>query len=564
MRGYYPVGVAVLLLLGGCNLGGGSTGQDDDGNRYPDEVGAPGFRLLAWNDLGMHCMDGSDYSVFSILPPYNNLVAQLIQKDSLPRHITGGVTLTYEAIPSLDGKWNTTSVTKTNFWEYVPKLFNVTLQDDIGLKGSYVQSQTPRPLQYDTKYNWWIAEGIPVAPRNDDGSYNMYPMVKVVARDSSGSVLAETTAVLPVSDEMDCKNCHGSTSGYDAAKPASGWVNLADSEKDYKFNILRLHDEKYPSAVLDHAASLSTKGWTYDDKGLEATAIGGTPVLCASCHLSNALPGTGVDNVSPLTRAIHDRHAEAVDPQNPGGTLNDSTNRNACYLCHPGATTQCLRGAMGKAKNADGTSKMQCQSCHGMMSTVGRADRDGWLDQPNCQSCHQNGQRYTEAVTDMATGALRGASDARFSTNPDTPMTGKSLYRYSVGHGEMQCSACHGSTHAIYPSSKEEDNIQSIDTQGYAGAIGECIACHTTVPFTADGGPHGMHTIGQRWVDEHEEIVERSGPQACAACHGSDYRGTMLSETMTTRSYSTKWGDKPFAAGYPVSCYDCHDGPYDD
>ena len=26
-------------------------------------------RVLGWNDLGMHCMDG-DTSVFSILPPY--------------------------------------------------------------------------------------------------------------------------------------------------------------------------------------------------------------------------------------------------------------------------------------------------------------------------------------------------------------------------------------------------------------------------------------------------------------------------------------------------------------
>ncbi|MBD3800982.1 MAG: hypothetical protein IE886_05935, partial [Campylobacterales bacterium] len=36
------------------------------------------YTLLAWNDLGMHCMDGKDFSVFSILPPYNNLNAQLI------------------------------------------------------------------------------------------------------------------------------------------------------------------------------------------------------------------------------------------------------------------------------------------------------------------------------------------------------------------------------------------------------------------------------------------------------------------------------------------------------
>ena len=515
-----------------------------------------GYRLLAWNDLGMHCMDGNDYSVFSILPPYNNLVAQLIKKDETPQHITSDVTLTYEAVPSLDGKWNTTSVTKTNFWDYVKSLFGVTLEADKGLAGSYVQSKTPQPLHYDSTHKWWTAEGIPVSPKNDDGSYNMYPMVKVVAKDSNGNVLAETTTVLPVSDEMDCKKCHSSTSNYNDAKPSSGWVNLSDAEKDYKYNILRLHDQKHPTAVQEHATSLSAKGWNYKAEGLEATANSGTPILCASCHKSNALPGTGVDDIKPLTQALHSKHADVTDPDT-GLTLNNSTNRNACYTCHPGATTQCLRGAMGNAKNPDGTSKMQCQSCHGVMSAVGSSSREGWFDEPNCQSCHQNGERYTEAVTNMLTGTLRASLDNRFATNPDTPMTGKSLYRYSTGHGNIQCSACHGSTHAIYPSAKAEDNIQSIQAQGHAGTIGECTACHTTVPFTSNKGPHGMHTVGQLWVDGHGDIAEDSA-SSCTACHGSDYKGAPLSKTMSTRSFTTEWGTKTFAAGHMVSCFDCH------
>jgi len=547
------------------DLEGVETTESYEESTTATETSASGYRLLAWNDLGMHCMDGNDYSVFSILPPYNNLVAQLIQKDYDPKHVTQGVTITYEAVPSLDGKLNTTSVTKTNFWDYVQKLFGVSLEPDQGLPNtnnmqSYVQSRTPQPLHYDAEHHWWTAEGIPVSPRNDDGSYNMYPMVKVVAKDSNGNVLAETTTVLPVSDEMDCKKCHSSTSGYIDAKPLSGWVDMNDSEKDYKFNILRLHDQKHPTAVLEHNASLSAKGWNYNPDGLEATAQAGTPVLCASCHKSNALPGTGVDNIKPLTVAIHGKHAGVIDPVT-NMTLNDSTNRNACYTCHPGATTQCLRGAMGKAKNADGTNKMQCQSCHGVMSAVGSSTREGWLDEPNCQSCHQNGQRYTEAVTNMSTGTLRDVVDTRFATKPDTPMAGKSLYRYSTGHGELQCSACHGSTHAIYPSAKPEDNIQSIQAQGHAGTIGECTACHTTVPMTTSSGPHGMHTVGQAWVSEHGDVVEHSSSSSCTECHGSDYRGAPLSEMMTARTFSTEWGTKTFPAGHKVSCYDCHNGP---
>jgi len=77
------------------------------------------------------------------LPPYNNLVAQLIKKDKELEHITSGVTLTYEAVPSLDGKWNTTSVSKTNFWDYVLSLFGVTLEADKGLVELRLQSKTP-------------------------------------------------------------------------------------------------------------------------------------------------------------------------------------------------------------------------------------------------------------------------------------------------------------------------------------------------------------------------------------------------------------------------------------
>ena len=35
------------------------------------------WRAIAWNNLGMHCMD-ADFSVFSILPPYNTIHAQVV------------------------------------------------------------------------------------------------------------------------------------------------------------------------------------------------------------------------------------------------------------------------------------------------------------------------------------------------------------------------------------------------------------------------------------------------------------------------------------------------------
>lgn len=516
------------------------------------------YTLLAWNDLGMHCVDGKDYSVFSILPPYNNLKAQLILKDGTEnKHVTSGVTLSYESAPSLAGALNTTTVTKTNFWDYVVYLFGTTLEDDRGLLGNMTPGMTPELLAYNGVHAWWEADGIPILNYDDNGDTNYYPMVNVVAKDLQGNLLASTQVVLPVSDEMDCRKCHASDSHIDAT-PNGGWENSPDALKDFKLNILKLHDDKHD--VSSYLSALQANGYDYGSS-LYETALQGTPILCAACHQSNALETTGFNGIKPLTEALHSLHAKVTLP---GSTsiLNDSSNRDSCYACHPGATTECLRGAMGKAKNPDGSQLMQCQSCHGSMSAVGQNGRNGWMEEPDCQACHQNGQRYSEAVVDTA-GTLRAALDTTFATNDNAPIPGSNLYRFSSGHGDMQCAACHGSTHAIYPSSHAEDNLQSIGVQGHSGTVSECTACHTTTPTTTTGGPHGMHTVGQGWVKGHEDVAERN-KEACTKCHGSDYRGSFLSKTFSARSFSTEWGTKNFAAGQTIGCYDCHDGPNGD
>lgn len=515
------------------------------------------YQLLAYNDLGMHCMD-DDYSVFSILPPYNTLVAQLIKKEEGDaKRITSGVEITYESAKSLTGVWNTTSKNKTNFWDYVYKLFNTELSPDIGLKGNPTPSKKPAKMRYDKNHDWWVAEGIPIVPKDDDGRVDYYPLVKVTAKDKNGNILAQTITVLPVSDEMNCKKCHSSNSNYLDAKPLKGWVNDPNPSKDYRYNILRLHDQKHN--ISSYLTKLQSKGYNYKSS-LEETARGGTPILCAACHKSNALSMDGFSSLPSLSQAIHDEHKNVKDPSN-GLLLNDIENRNACYACHPGSFTQCLRGAMGSAKDQNGKNIMECQSCHGTMSAVGKEGRDAWLDEPTCQNCHQNSKRYTTAVVDKFSGTLRDFLDKRFATNPDTPVKGKSLYRFSKGHGGVSCSACHGSTHAIYKSSKPEDNLQSISAQGHAGTIAECTACHKSVPKTVNKGPHGMHTVGEEWIKMHKEVAEDNGAESCKACHGADFKGSFLSETFSKRVFRVEDKTKTFPKGYKISCYDCHNGP---
>ena len=154
----------------------------------------------------------------------------------------------------------------------------------------------------------------------------------------------------------------------------------------------------------------------------------------------------------------------------------------------------------------------------------------------------------------------RVAVNSTFATSTNTPMPGKSLYRFSAGHGGLQCSACHGSTHAEYPSSHQNDNQQSIALQGHVGTIAECGTCHTEVPYTTSGGPHGMHPVGALWATNHSGVAE-DHPEQCQACHGRDYRGTVLSRSFGVRTLTTKFGTKSLFRGATVSCYLCHNGP---
>ena len=521
--------------------------------------GSSGYRLIGWNDLGMHCFDGKDYSVFGVLPPYNTIHAHLIDSNGSLVRAQSSYQVTYKAIADpATGTINTTSASKTNFWTYVSQLGLGSPIPDEGITGNAMPgtSNTPRNMPFNAPDNTFLATGIPITPYADNGATNYFPMMRLTATDSGGRVLATTDIVLPTSDEMNCAKCHASNSNA-PSMPSAGWANDPDPARDVKVNILRKHDDRFQATAQFQSAATQAG---YDPAGLVAT-VASKRVLCAQCHASNALSMAGFSGIKPLTTAMHGLHASVLDPAT-AASMESGTQRATCYSCHPGTKTQCLRGAMGTLKAANGSNAIECQGCHGNMSAVANPTRQGWLNEPTCQSCHSglaSSSNTTLAYTSVFSSGttIRTPADLTFATSSNAPATGLSLYRFSSGHGGLQCEACHGSTHAEFPTAAANDNVQSISLQGHAGMLSECTTCHATVPATSNGGPHGLHPIGSTWVSQHQSVAESQGTAACQSCHGMDYRGTILSRIQTNRTLA----GRSFAAGTIIGCYSCHNGP---
>jgi len=359
------------------------------------------YIVLSWNDLGMHCMN-RDHDQISILPPYNDLDAQVILRGNattLPVLVTQGVTLEY-SVPG-----NTYSVGKTDFWTYAPALFGVSLAPNVGLTGLGLSGVF---TLHGTRYE---AVGIPVTPFTDAAPTveDPYQQALVIVRDGNGMELARSNPVIPVSTEVNCvsSGCHSSIT-----------------------SILRNHD---------------------DEGGFNAN---NTPILCASCHGSPPLTGVGQGSAGYFSRRIHEKHS-FLDNQLPG--------IDGCQKCHPGPVTQCLRGTMATDFG------LVCQNCHGTMDQMKNSIENGripWLQEPACRTCHT--AQYGEPVGQ--------------------------LYRESTGHGGVQCAACHGSPHAIFPSREPRDNANMVALQGHAGMLSDCTVCHGVTPNGP--GPHGLVVTG--------------------------------------------------------------------
>jgi len=337
----------------------------------PGEAAPPGpaaqtvstpFAVLGYNNLGMHCMN-QDFSEMLILPPYNTIRAQVIDRThGSPEIVTSGISMEF-SLPS-----NTRSVDKTNFWTYAPAVLGVNLPPNIGLTGNGMSGNMVRAAGL----NYYTATGIPVTPIEDTGRENPYPLATITAK-KNGVVMGTTQIVVPVSWEISCNICH-KTPGISTAT-----------------DILRAHDRL-------HATNLEAS----------------KPVLCAGCHADNALGAPGVPGVSNFSSAMHTSHAPRMAQ---AGLTNE------CYACHPGIRTLCQRdvhaargmscndchismAAVGDPARNPWVDQPSCGGCHQAGHPTWEFEEPGKLYQDSrghrnilCASCHGSPHAITPAIT---------------------------------------------------------------------------------------------------------------------------------------------------------------------
>jgi mono/diheme cytochrome c family protein len=410
------------------------------------------YVLLAWNNLGMHCISDSD-PWFVILPPANDLHAQLIRRGETPEVVTEGVTVSFAVEPGFEQPQD-----HVDFWKHAPSTFGADLEPGVGLAGH----GTSGTMKVDEDGGLFAAAAIPVVPYKD-GRYHPYPLFTIEARDdATGEVVAATRVVAPTSTEMGCSKCHG-----------GGWRvdGVAGFTDEASRGILAVHDK-------------------HSGTDLVARAERGEPLLCQSCHPDPVLGAEGREGLLNLPASLHGWHANYLR----------GMGADACALCHPAdpqGATACLRG--GHSLSLD------CTSCHGKLEdhalsllkaeheagkpgaarlmehlaprTVATVDevvgRTPWLQEPDCLGCHEDYQRPDPATASSFNKWTAGADELYRMRHDDA--------------GVIACEACHGATHATYPAhgdmyGADRDNIQPLQYQGNRrpiGGGGNCAVCHT-------------------------------------------------------------------------------------
>ena len=498
-------------------------GGQPPGGGNPPPGGPPplsgDFTLLAANDLGMHCAD-QDYRIFSILPPYNVLHAQVLQKGKEPRHLTraDGISVTYRAVtgnlidPNDPSKGalatdsiNTTSendlakgIYKANFWD---KADNGT--DLLGF------------LAYDSLYPPGVLAGFPL--RHTTLGYLLgLPAPDVERLYLGDGVLTAEQATMP-----------GKLAPYSAndPQPFHGFYQDLPFFMNFPFgykvaNFRRFTAEGIPLTPVDDQGRRNA----YPLMRVEARDAQGkllaqndvvAPVAaeadCQTCHLdADVCTGLGLgfqcDDV-----ANYYSNADFID----GTNLNTSDPGDPHYV--PGDTPEQIALNASKINilrlhdDKNGTSldakrSVVCASCHYSpaldLAQLGPNDDNG-----KEQTRHHSMSRVMHGYHGNLRNNPEDVDGIFQNLFPDMPPFDQRTPQQTQAVLEQTCYACHpGKRTKCLRGAMAEGGIVCQDCHGQAAQVGEDF----TANFPDSGGPDWSRRVP--WASEPR----------CQSCHIGD------------------------------------------
>jgi len=429
--------------------------------------------VMASNDLGMHCAcPGAEKML--LLPPFNTLRAQVIERGGSSPVLLSDPTdirVEYDILENHDefNSYKPDDPSKTDLrvdpyystWmEMMPKYGFGPAENASGA----IQGLTGAGLageMHSQPEGWWEVIGVPAFPDASNSSNQEKIMVDPlggpnrnpyltgqvrVYEQATDALLAETSITVPVSFG-GCCSCHLQLTA----------DNGMDPNPDNSFALMgQLHerDSGINFALLDP-----------DGDGVTG------PVRCSVCHWDPAMgessppggyvdPGTGATlpvSQYSFSDVLHRWHVEnsAVLSYNPDLATD-------CYECHPSNQVMCYRGHHTNKTIGTDNHAVWCTDCHGdLYQRVAEGQlANPWspATMPNCQDCH----------------SATGENEVLAHT-----FGGSFLKSMSHKNDAILCSTCHGSPHALNPSTLAKDNVQNLALQGLPDPIGKCSTCHT-------------------------------------------------------------------------------------
>ncbi|MFH1070551.1 MAG: hypothetical protein V1794_13120 [Candidatus Glassbacteria bacterium] len=328
---------------------------------------------------------------------------------------------------------------------------------------------------------------------------------------------------------QSCYACHNGPSGH----PAQGWLDMTSEN----FHGLAASLRTPTDCARCHGA---------DFKG------GTSGQSCRACHPSESgHPAAGF--LDPANAKFHGtRYAQTGDAYCGGchgQDLHGGYSTVSCYDCHDGPSGHPSEGWLDKTSpsfhglEASTRGLPACAKCHG-------ADFTGGTSGVSCKKCHTSQSGHPSSGWLVSTSpSFHG--ERLIQTGP-AYCAGCHGANYRGGDAGVSCFTCHNGPSG-HPAAgwleKTSENFHGLAASKLG--LSDCARCHG-VDFK--GGISGQSCSechasqsghpATGWLVPsdakfHGARLAQTGPEYCAGCHGTDYRG----------------GE----AG--VSCYTCHKGP---